>query len=711
MGPFSKYLTEQAQPPPTPQPAGAESPLAGAVYIGKNFLDGMRQSRLQKAAQAEMENEKVQRAHEQVIEALQKDQNLDPRVKQHYLGEAQKRYAQMIAGVKETSRDTGHPFTDVVKNMAINAIGGEMPSKKQPLDMNFIGEVFTTMQDPAYHRSTRLGQLNARAAEFIKTGNAGSAFTNQRDLLTNPNSAGLVQEYRALSGSQDGYPDAFGLLAKDPVSAAQQNYTESRWQSRAQGSQQATQPGQTVPTTAPPPIGNIFMQMENDRLMQEQDSKLGIPADIAIPKPGPSKTYLDPATNTRFEGVKLDFPYKGSPAGVYNAANPSAPIKGAIPSNNANPDANHTYEVKGNTLGPEYGNVTYLVDRRTNKVIGAVKDENGNLILDFGTTQRIPIESTDLATGNVTQNIVSFGKKPIPAGLVASTQTTQTAPPPTSNTSALPTPRSATAAPAPQAAQTQHTARGGSVKKPGLVPEPKTLQSMIDEGLSGVTPIEELHKRLGNDGLSIKKLNDGIASQGKPLNKVTSEKIANLRGVTEEFIPAYQRMVSLLSKEKNPQVQYVNGMLSTKFTNPELNEAIDSVRSRISTLAKTIGGEQRVTDADAERMMGFGPSKLYTAKHNKEILGRFRTTLGNTIESMLPGISDEQKEKIANGHGGILGKIILERVAEKRKSTQPKQAGDTPAVKVMSVAPIFRRKGASTPPPAKAASPFDQVNH
>jgi len=355
--------------------------------IGKNFLDGIRQGRLQKAAQAEMENEKVQRAHEFLIDSLSKNESLDPRVKQHYLSEAQNRYAQMIAGVKETSKDTGHPLTDMLKNMAINLTGGQLPKKGAGLDTNFVSEAFSAMHNPAYQRSTKLGELTSRMSKVLQDNNLGD-FTSA---MKHPAIQSDLNEWRLLADKMDGHPELLSMLPKDETEAIQKKYGLGRWKQRLAEDQAENptgnmflggQPG--IQVSSPPPIaagnpetqgqpaismetGGLFnvsqpppaarpniqqpsaatatpAQQENwiamaqrDRLIQDSDAKLGIAPNKVIPDTSKILTHWDPVNKKRFDGIVLTAAYRGNQPGIYDAAT-GRRVEGAERSNNLNPD-------------------------------------------------------------------------------------------------------------------------------------------------------------------------------------------------------------------------------------------------------------------------------------------------------------------------------------------------------------------------------------
>jgi len=239
-GPFSSYLTETFKPQ-TPQPTGFETTPVAIAAIGSKFLDGLRQSRLKKAAMAERENEKIQRGYEQALAFLDKQEGVDPAIKQQHLNQISQAYLGHIAGQKESSKDTGHPMTDMVKNIATNLIGGQLPKKGAPLDQGLIGQAFVAMNDPANRTDNLLARLNSDFATALKTGNVADI----RTATAHPEYSKIVAEGRRLTGKQDWQPDIFQSLAADPFTAQRE-----KLQAAALSNPKVLA---TVGGTAPPP--------------------------------------------------------------------------------------------------------------------------------------------------------------------------------------------------------------------------------------------------------------------------------------------------------------------------------------------------------------------------------------------------------------------------------------------------------------------------
>jgi len=218
-GPFSAYLTEPARQSSVPNPSGFEGQAASIAHIGSKFLEGLRQGRLQKAAMAEMENAKTERAIEQAIQHVSSMEGVDPAVKQHYQNQLVQQYLGHIGGQKETSKDTGHPMTDMLKNVAISMSGGQLPTKVKPgLDLNLVGEAMTAFNDPSNRVDQKLSRLNADIQTALKSGNVNDI----RTAYGNPAISQYLNEGRRLTGKADWMPDVFQSLAQDPAKARQE---------------------------------------------------------------------------------------------------------------------------------------------------------------------------------------------------------------------------------------------------------------------------------------------------------------------------------------------------------------------------------------------------------------------------------------------------------------------------------------------------------
>ena len=304
-GPFSQYLTETFQPK-TPQPTGFETTPVAIAAIGSKFLDGLRQSRLQKAAMAERENEKIQRAHEQAIEFAQKQQGVDPSVIQRNVNRLTQSYLAHIAGQKESSKDTGHPMTDMVKNIAMNLIGGQLPKKGAPLDPGLIGQVFTELNDPANRTDNLLARLNSDFATALKTGNVADI----RTATAHPEYSKIVAEGRRLTGRQDWQPDIFQSLAADPFTAQREKLQAAALNNprvlamvggTAPPPAQATPAAQAAPGQAAPVPGFIGLSQDESGAVVTPGQTQPIPTSGVAPKQQTLFSYIADKTREQAE--------------------------------------------------------------------------------------------------------------------------------------------------------------------------------------------------------------------------------------------------------------------------------------------------------------------------------------------------------------------------------------------------------------------------
>jgi len=345
-GPFSAYLTEPARQSSVPNPSGFEGQAASIAHIGSKFLEGLRQGRLQKAAMAEMENAKTERAIEQAIQHVSSMEGVDPAVKQHYQNQLVQQYLGHIGGQKETSKDTGHPMTDMLKNVAISMSGGQLPTKVKPgLDLNLVGEAMTAFNDPSNRVDQKLSRLNADIQTALKSGNVNDI----RTAYGNPAISQYLNEGRRLTGKADWMPDVFQSLAQDPAKARQEQIQLSALNSPLYnevlgGQSGSPSPAQTPVSSTPPSMGQPapsaqpsaapqqapasgFLEAvsaaRNAKAKRDYVSKtagVGLPpADDLIPDLTKPESYVD-EQNNRFNGIFNPVEFKGFKPGVYNAS-------------------------------------------------------------------------------------------------------------------------------------------------------------------------------------------------------------------------------------------------------------------------------------------------------------------------------------------------------------------------------------------------------
>lgn len=189
LGPFSEYLTKPAAaamvPMPVPQVTGLESTGAAIGNIAMNFINGLRQGRMQKYAMQEAEREKQFNAYQHAIKTVAAS-DLPDQQKQMLHAKLSLPLIQSIAGDKNaTSKQTGNPLTDVVKNVATGIIGGNVPKKGQPLSMEPVVEALQMASDPSFSR-TRLAsgyeaKIRARGSQIQKENPYADANTFMND--------------------------------------------------------------------------------------------------------------------------------------------------------------------------------------------------------------------------------------------------------------------------------------------------------------------------------------------------------------------------------------------------------------------------------------------------------------------------------------------------------------------------------------------------
>lgn len=712
-GPFSQYLTEPIKSQ-VPNPTGFEGNAAAYAHVGAKFLEGLRQGRLQKAAMAEMENARTERALEQAIHHVSSIEGVDPAIKQHYQNQLVQQYLGHIAGQKETSKDTGHPVTDMLKNVALNLSGGQLPGKKAGLDLNLVGEAMTALNDPSNRVDQRLSRLNSDLSAALQSGNV----TDIRTAYANPQVAQYLNEGRRLTGRADWTPDVFQSLAPDAIKSEQEKLQlgvlkSPQFQSAMTGSQQrlpqtspppmgASDVGAEAPTGPPPTAGvntssqtpattqppgprnflsvvTAAQQAEANRTWQSKVAGTQLPpSDNVIPKIGNPESYVD-ASGNPFNGVFNPSKFEEFNPGVYDAttgeARPNA-RKSAL----YNPEQGRDRRWANNAPGE----AKYLVERDPKTgAYNPVRLPDGSLITEYSDPKVVNSEVQDPQTGAISNSSRTlFQQRPpsvpgvsTPAAVTpAATPRAATTPPPGSSqpkatTAQAPVPAQSQAAQPAPARTAAAPVSGGSFKRASTVPPQQVVDSYSDDLEAGIISPKQL---TGMDKFGQRAAIDPVVARGsRPLTEQNIARINAIHSVANDFLPSYERMIGLLSKEKNPQIQYINGMISNKFTNPELQAAVEDINSKITNLAKTIGGEVRgVTDADAKRMLGYGPQKGYTVALNQQLLDRFKKTLVGHITSDIPGLSDNQLSKIGARRGGVLNDLIVQHIQEKQ-ATKP----------------------------------------
>lgn len=170
-GPFSEYLQQAKLAPPmeVPKPTGLEGTGAGIANIAMNFINGLRQGRMQKYAMQQMEEQKKYDAYQHAIQTVAAS-DLPDQQKKLLHAQLSTPLIQRIAGDKEaTSKHTGNPLTDVLKNMAVGLVGGPGP-KKMDLPMEPVVEALRMASDPSLSKTRLVADLDRQADELIRGG-------------------------------------------------------------------------------------------------------------------------------------------------------------------------------------------------------------------------------------------------------------------------------------------------------------------------------------------------------------------------------------------------------------------------------------------------------------------------------------------------------------------------------------------------------------
>ena len=696
-GPFSEYLSQSAQPK-TPQPTGFEGNGASIAYIGSKFLEGLRHGRMQRAALAEMENEKTQKAYEQAIHMLDQAKDVDPTLKSQLYTPLMQAYLGHIAGQKESSKDTGHPFTDMVKNAAVNMLGGNLPKAKAPLDMALVGQTLTALNDPNNKIQNRWLQLSNGLRQAVKN----------NSIMTQEAVYGLPEyqqwsAYRGANGLEGGDEWIKAMPVNDMDVLRKKNEANIASQIVNFGQPQATAPSPTGGMSAsevgalppepqasqPPPSATPPSQARNIHDLFQHQLRLAQAAKsikfggINEPKMGDKINatwagHPQPGRVTFYSGVQ------GMPDGYYDEAGNQ--VKDPVVTAPYNPVAStQIANVRPSENAPS---VVTRINKATGKsepVIGP----DGQPLNNYDRTREFVVEVVDPTTGNTYSTIqkgspqVAPGQNPVQAS----------APPPTAQSSAseevIPNVPSARPGGAPTtatipsstpppsvASQATATAPRGTLKKLGDMPSPEVMDNDVDHYLSanqGFQDFAKLSKPV-QDRLKQEMLKR-IPGSRIPKDKEI-ERVKTLHSVTEEFLPLYEELNSLVSKEKNPQIQFINGLIdSNKFTNPKLATVVANINAKIAKYGQALGGEVRVTDADAARLMGAGPKTGYTVDLNNEQIEKFKKGIEREVRIGLPGVPDQQLAKIAEGRGGRFAQIISDGIATRNSQKMPKGPG------------------------------------
>lgn len=216
-GPFDEYLSQAVKQQPTPQPTGWEGAGSNIAFIASKFLEGAKQARAHRFMQEQMEQDRQRQGYEMAIKAIDSNPNLLPAKKEELRNPLIQGLIGQVVGSKENSKITGHPMTDMVKNIFTNMTGGQMGNKAQPLDMAAVGNAFTQMQIP---ENSIQHHLSAGSSELGQLLQSMGPNANAQAFMANPSAQAIINRTRETTGMADWLPDILKTLPVDPVAAS-----------------------------------------------------------------------------------------------------------------------------------------------------------------------------------------------------------------------------------------------------------------------------------------------------------------------------------------------------------------------------------------------------------------------------------------------------------------------------------------------------------
>lgn len=170
-GPFSEYLQQLKITPQVqaPQPTGLEGTGSAIGNIAMNFISGLRQGRQQKYMQQQMEEQRKFDAYQQAMQRVASSKLPDAEKRSLY-AELETPLIRRIAGDPEaTSKKTGNPLTDVIKNIA-SSVAGPVPKKGMELTMDPVLKALQAVSDPERQVPYLASQLDRQAEMVIRQG-------------------------------------------------------------------------------------------------------------------------------------------------------------------------------------------------------------------------------------------------------------------------------------------------------------------------------------------------------------------------------------------------------------------------------------------------------------------------------------------------------------------------------------------------------------
>jgi len=319
-GPFSEYLQMAKMTPQVqvPQPTGLEGAGSAIGNIAMNFINGLRQGRMQKYAMQQMEEQKKFDAYQDTLQKVRASR-LPQAEKVRLEAQLTMPLVQRIAGDKEaSSKATGNPLTDVLKNMAVGLVGGNIPKKGADLPMDPIVEALRMVSDPEKSVDRLASAIDSKALARVAQLNKESLSRGKRltfdQIESDPEYRGYLQEARQLGVP---LPSERLISAKYPVMGATEQAAQKQAEAAARYTEGVTTPVQAAvtKTAAPPSVATNFVPLPEDVL--NQDKLIAVqagPAYSQLEVRGEPKQYKDENTGEVFQGFQV----KGkSASGVY----------------------------------------------------------------------------------------------------------------------------------------------------------------------------------------------------------------------------------------------------------------------------------------------------------------------------------------------------------------------------------------------------------
>mgnify|MGYP003344541794 FL=1 len=287
-GPFSQYLIPQEAP--APQPTGWEGPAGMAAHAASKFLEGIRNSRIQKFAMDQANDAKIHKAYQDAIGAVASNPNLTKTTQSAMLNDLQHAMIMQAAGVKETGKHTGNPMTDHLKSIFSSMTGGNLPKAGAPLDEALLGRVFSGMQDTSNHIGPTLDRYSDEISkEIARMTNGGLAPLTRQDLTDNPNIGNLLDRARTETGIKDWMPGNLAskltYLPKDQAEAQHQALLLAAYKQANQD--MSGQPSGPVSSAIPGPTATV--PVNDSRITIPTVASQASPATISgVSAPGAS---------------------------------------------------------------------------------------------------------------------------------------------------------------------------------------------------------------------------------------------------------------------------------------------------------------------------------------------------------------------------------------------------------------------------------------